>query len=105
MQRRAAIVGIGQTGFSKDSGRTEWALALEAILAALADAGLEASSVDGLVRYGYDNVTPPMVVRALGIRDLRWYGDVPLGGTAQCGVIAQALRMINLNKTIVPENT
>ena len=52
MQRRAAIVGIGQTGFSKDSGRTEWALALEAILAALADAGLEASSVDGLVRYG-----------------------------------------------------
>lgn len=90
MQRRAAIVGIGQTGFSKDSGRTEWDLALEAILAALADAGLETSAVDGLVRYGYDNVTPPMVVRALGIPDLRWYGDVPLGGTAQCGVIAQA---------------
>ncbi len=90
MYRKAAIVGIGQTEFSRDSGRSEWQLALEAILAALDDAGLDAASVDGLVRYSYDNVTPPMLVRALGIRDLRWYGEVPLGGTAQCAVLAQA---------------
>jgi acetyl-CoA acetyltransferase len=90
MYRKAAIVGIGQTAFSRDSGRSEWQLALEAILAALADAGLDAASVDGIVRYSYDNVTPAMVVRALGIPDLRWYGEIPFGGTAQCAVLAQA---------------
>jgi acetyl-CoA acetyltransferase len=38
---RAAIVGIGATEFSKDSGRSELRLALEATSAALEDAGLE----------------------------------------------------------------
>lgn len=94
MYRKAAIVGIGQTEFSRDSGRTEWELALEAIQSALTDAGLEASDVDGLVRYSYDNVTPAMVTRALDIPDVRWFGEVPFGGVAQCGVIAQAAAAI-----------
>jgi acetyl-CoA acetyltransferase len=94
MFRKAAIVGIGQTDFSRNSGRTEWQLALQAIKAALADAGLQPEDVDGLVRYSYDNVTPAMVVRAMGMRDVRWYGEVPFGGTAQCGVVAQAAAAI-----------
>jgi acetyl-CoA acetyltransferase len=36
---RAAIVGIGATEFSKQSGRTELRLACEAVTAALQDAG------------------------------------------------------------------
>ena len=36
---RAAIVGLGATEFSKNSGRTELRLAMEATLAALSDAG------------------------------------------------------------------
>src|SRR5690606_30853874 len=95
LQRKAAIVGIGQTEFSRDSGRSEWQLAQEAILAALADAGLEARDVDGLIRYSYDNVTPAMVVRGLGMVDVRWFSDIPFGGTAQCGVIAQAAAAIH----------
>ncbi|HME22142.1 MAG TPA: hypothetical protein VKI44_12530 [Acetobacteraceae bacterium] len=94
MYRQTAVVGIGQTDFSKNSGRTEWQLALEAVLAALADAGVEARDVDGIVRYSYDNVTQAMLVRALGIRDLRWYGEIPFGGIAQCGVVAQAAAAI-----------
>ena len=42
----AAIVGIGQTEFSKDAGRSETRLASEAIVAALTDAGLETDAVD-----------------------------------------------------------
>ena len=38
--RETAIAGIGATEFSKDSGRTEMRLAVEACLAALADAGV-----------------------------------------------------------------
>lgn len=103
LHRKAAIVGIGQTEFSRDSGRSEWQLAQEAILAALADAGLEARDVDGLVRYSYDNVTPAMVVRGLGMVDVRWFSDIPFGGTAQCGVIAQAAAAIHagIAKTVV----
>ncbi|MGH3449659.1 MAG: lipid-transfer protein, partial [Haloechinothrix sp.] len=37
---RAAIVGIGATEFSKDSGRSELRLAAESVRAALDDAGL-----------------------------------------------------------------
>ena len=44
---RAAIVGLGATEFSKNSGRTELRLAMESVLAALADAGIDPSEVDG----------------------------------------------------------
>ena len=49
-----AIVGIGQTEFSKAAGRSETQLAAEAIVAALADAGLTTADVDGLVSYTID---------------------------------------------------
>ena len=40
LSRKAAIVGIGATDFSKDSGRSELRLAAEAVRDALDDAGL-----------------------------------------------------------------
>lgn len=94
MRRQAAIVGIGQTEFSRNSGRSEPQLALEAIQAALSDAGLASRDVDGIVRYSYDSVSHAMLVRDLGIPDLRWYADLPLGGVAQCGTLAQSAAAI-----------
>ena len=52
---RAAIAGVGTTEFSKDSGRSELRLAVEAVTAALDDAGLDPSEVDGLVTYTMDS--------------------------------------------------
>ena len=52
---KAAIAGIGATEFSKNSGRTEIRLALEAALAALADAGIAPEEVDGISTYTMDN--------------------------------------------------
>ena len=43
---KAAIAGIGATEFSKNSGRSELRLAVEAALAALADAGIDPAEVD-----------------------------------------------------------
>ena len=40
---QAAIVGIGQTEFSKGLGRSEFDMAVEAIQAACADAGISPS--------------------------------------------------------------
>ena len=42
-----AIAGIGATEFSKDSGRSELRLAVEAVDAALHDAGIAPSEVQG----------------------------------------------------------
>ncbi len=66
----AAIVGIGATEFSKDSGRTELQLAAEAIRAALADAGLAPAEVDGLVTYTIDTIPEIELARNLGFGDL-----------------------------------
>ncbi|MBK5289225.1 MAG: lipid-transfer protein, partial [Acidimicrobiia bacterium] len=54
LKDRAAIAGIGQTEFSKESGRTELQLACESVKAALDDAGLAPADVDGLVTFTLD---------------------------------------------------
>ena len=47
----SAIVGIGETAFAKRLEPSEKALACQAILAALDDAGIDASEVDGTACY------------------------------------------------------
>ncbi|MGZ4119879.1 MAG: lipid-transfer protein [Actinomycetota bacterium] len=85
-----AIAGIGQTEFSKDSGRTELRLAVEAVQAALNDAGLEPKDVDGMVTFTLDRNDEIDVARNLGIRELTFYSRVPHGGGAAGGTIQQA---------------
>jgi acetyl-CoA acetyltransferase len=76
----AAIVGIGQTEFSKDSGRSELQLAAEAVVAALADAGLPPSAVDGMVTFTQDENDELAVARCVGVPELRWTARTPGGG-------------------------
>ena len=87
---RAAIVGIGQTEFSKNSGRSELRLACEAVMAALADAGLAPREVDGLATFTMDNNPEIEVARAIGAGPLRFFSRIHYGGGAACGVIMQA---------------
>ena len=54
LKDQAVIVGIGQTEFSKNSGRSEMQLACEAVKAALDDCGVEPGEVDGLVTFTMD---------------------------------------------------
>ncbi|HEU5006245.1 MAG TPA: lipid-transfer protein [Jatrophihabitantaceae bacterium] len=87
---RAAIVGIGATEFSKDSGRSELRLAAEAVRAALSDAGLQPSDVDGLVTFTMDNNTEIAVARELGIPSLKFFSRIQYGGGAACATVQQA---------------
>ena len=87
---RAAIVGIGATEFSKDSGRSEMSLACEAVAAAIADAGLQPTDVDGMVTYSSDNNPDVEIARHVGIGALRHFSRVHYGGGAACGTIVQA---------------
>jgi acetyl-CoA acetyltransferase len=87
---RASIVGAGQTEFSTAAGRSETQLACEAISAALADAGLTARDVDGLVSYTIDPVEEIELVRALGIEEVSWSSRIPYGGAGSQGVLLHA---------------
>jgi acetyl-CoA acetyltransferase len=87
---RAAIAGIGATEFSKDSGRTEMRLAVEAVRAALDDAGLTPADIDGMCTFSIDNNPEIEVHRALGGEALRFFSRVHYGGGAACAVIHQA---------------
>ena len=73
---KTAIAGIGATEFSKNSGRSELQLACEAVLAALADAGLKASDVDGMSTFAMENNPENAVARSLGIPELRFFTRV-----------------------------
>jgi acetyl-CoA acetyltransferase len=86
----AAIAGIGATEFSKDSGRSELRLAVEATRAALADAGLTSSDVDGMVTFSMDSSAEIAVARELGVADLTFFGRVPHGGGAACATVLHA---------------
>ncbi|UNO40857.1 lipid-transfer protein [Streptomyces sp. MST-110588] len=87
---RAAVVGIGATEFSKDSGRSELRLAVEAVRAALDDAGLAPADVDGLVTFTMDTSPEITVAQAAGIGELSFFSRVHYGGGAACATVQQA---------------
>jgi acetyl-CoA acetyltransferase len=90
LQDRAAIVGIGATEFSKQSGRSELRLAVEATVAALDDAGLQPSEVDGMVTYTQDTNPEIEIARNVGIGELSFFSRIHHGGGAACGTVQQA---------------
>jgi acetyl-CoA acetyltransferase len=77
---RTAVVGIGQTEFSKNSGRSELQLAVEASKSALDDAGLSPADIDGTVTFIEDTNAETDVLRHLGVRELRWTARSTGGG-------------------------
>ncbi|MDQ1395316.1 MAG: 17-hydroxy-3-oxo-4-pregnene-20-carboxyl-CoA lyase [Acidimicrobiaceae bacterium] len=91
----AAIVGIGATEFSKDSGRSEMQLAVEAVSAALDDAGLAPAEVDGMVTFTMDSNPEIEIARHVGIGDLTFFSRIHHGGGAGCATIQQAVLAVD----------
>jgi len=87
---RAAIVGVGATEFSRHAGRSELQLACEAITAALADAGLAAADVDGIVSYTIDPVEETELVRSVGFQEIGFSSRIPYGGGGSMGTLLHA---------------
>jgi acetyl-CoA acetyltransferase len=88
---KAAVAGIGATEFSKDSGRSEMRLACEAVAAAIEDAGLRPSDVDGMVTYTADTNPEIEIARSIGIGELTFFSRIHHGGGAACGTVQQAV--------------
>jgi acetyl-CoA acetyltransferase len=91
----AAVAGIGATEFSKESGRSELRLAVEACEAAIADAGLEPAQVDGMVTYTQDTNPEIEIARNLGVGELSFFSRIHHGGGAACGTVQQAVLAVH----------
>jgi acetyl-CoA acetyltransferase len=87
---QTAIVGVGQTAFAKGLPQSEKRLALEAIAAALDDAGIDAGEVDGLSSYTLETTEEIEIARNLGTGDITYFSQVGYGGGAGCGVVGHA---------------
>ncbi len=100
---RAAIVGLGATEFSKNSGRTQLRLAMEATLAALADAGIDPSEVEGFSSYTMDKVPEYEIARLLGAKNVKFFSQIPHGGGAACAPVMHAAMAVatGVAKTVV----
>lgn len=90
LQNRVAIVGVGETDYSRDSGRSEMTLALQAVKAALEDAGIAPSEVDGLMTWRVDNTSEAEIAANLGVRDLAWFGEINQAGNVGAALVAHA---------------
>lgn len=93
--REAAIAGIGHTEFSKASGRSELTLAAESAKAALDDAGIHPSEVDGMITFTLDGSDEIHLARCLGVKDLAYTTRIPGGGAAAVATLYQAMALAN----------
>ncbi|HXQ60064.1 MAG TPA: hypothetical protein VN799_08190 [Acidimicrobiales bacterium] len=99
MSKRAAgstacLVGIGETRYAKWGGITdtsEYQLAVDAIVAAVADAGLSMDDVDGLASFADDRNEATFAAADLGLPELRYASMSWLpGGGGSCAAVANA---------------
>ena len=97
VRNTAAIAGIGQTAYAKALPSAAWELAVEAVLAACADAGVDVADVDGMCRFTapFETVSEAMLVRALGVRELSFFAQAPHGGEALGAVVAHAAAAVS----------
>ena len=97
LRGRVAVIGIGETDYYRHgaSPDPEFKLALKAILAACADAGIDPRDIDGFASYSDDRSEASRLASALGIYRLRsatmqWGG----GGGGCCAAVANAAAAI-----------
>lgn len=92
----AAITGLGWTEFSRESGRSVLDLAAAACRAAVDDAGLSRTDVDGIASFSvmHDSVPCQSVATVLGLGPQGLLLDVDLGGQAPCYLVSLAAAAI-----------
>lgn len=97
LRGRVAVVGVGETVYFKhgQSPDAEFKLALQAILSACADAGMDPRQIDGFASYSDDRSEATRLAAALGLPQLRsstmqWGG----GGGGCCAAVANGAAAI-----------
>jgi acetyl-CoA acetyltransferase len=98
MSRPPAITGLGMTAMSVTAGPDSYALATEAVAAALADAGLTRGDVDGLLVGSSQGVREDRLSVALarraGFGDLRLLEHLEIKGATAVAMVTRAVLAI-----------
>jgi len=81
LRDKCAIVGVGETEYSRNSGTTVLSLLLQASMRAIEDAGLTPKDIDGVMP-GATGATFEDFMTNLGIEDLRYSSTVHMGGAS-----------------------
>lgn len=79
---RCAIVGVGNTPYTRGTEKTSIELHLEAALAALGDAGLGVDALDAVMPNEMSGVIAEDLFQNLGIADLRFTSTIRTGGAS-----------------------
>jgi acetyl-CoA acetyltransferase len=88
LARKVAVVGVGYSRLSRGDSPDPRALTLQSCRAALSDAGLTASDVDGIFEYLHAEAETPRtswVQRVLGVENLNAYADLNATGPSGLG--------------------
>src|SRR5262245_19822339 len=95
---KTCVVGIGETAYTRwgKAAKSEFALALEAIRNAVADAGLRVEDIDGFASYSNDRNDPVRLANALGLEsigftNMMWGG----GGGGACAAVGNAAAAVH----------
>lgn len=105
LKEKAAITGVGETAYSRMSGKSVPALQLEASLQAIEDAGLSPKDIDGIIPYSNSPVVAEDFVTNFGIADLRYSATTPLGGASCVAAVQSAVMAISTgvcNHVLIP---
>src|SRR5438046_6251857 len=94
LRDKYAIVGVGETTYTRGSNMTTRAMGTLAVRNAMNDAGLKASEIDGMLSYqSNDSTFSPFIAGDLGIR-LNFYMDVFGGGSSTEALIGIAIGVV-----------
>src|SRR6202795_4895549 len=91
LRDKYAIIGVGETTYTRGSGMTTRALGTWAVRKAILDAGLKTTDVDGMLDYsGGDSTSATFISGDLGMR-LNFYMDVVGGGSSTEALVGIAI--------------
>src|SRR5271168_5217855 len=91
LRDKYAIVGVGETTYTRGSTKTTRAMGTWAVRNAVLDAGLKAADIDGMLSYsGGDSTSATFIAGDLGIR-LNFYMDVVGGGSSTEALVGIAI--------------
>src|SRR2546428_318430 len=94
LRDKYAIVGVGETTYTRGADKTTRALGTWAVRNAMIDAGLTAADIDGIMDYsGGDSTSATFIAGDLGIRP-NFYMDVVGGGSSTEALIGMAIGII-----------
>jgi len=93
---KCAVAGIGYTKYTRKSGVTVKALAVECCMNAIKDAGLSVKDIDGIATYNMgDSSSPYAVSTSLGLPELRWNFEYHAGANGATSTLLNAAAAVN----------